>query len=294
MGTFVTVGFNCRAVSNANVIFNRVFSEMHKTIALMNHYDHDSEVGRLNTYGTLSHASADTLAVIDKALYFSAISKGAFDISVLPLVRLWGSNAETGIAPSGREIADTLSSVGFEGIRIDDDSIRFLRPGMQISLAPIAKGFVVDKAISILQEMGVSRAVVNGGGDIRVISERDKPPWRIGIQDPLHKKHIIDVVEAHNLSIASSGSYAHACNDIIDPRTGCPARNVIGASTIAKDAAMADAWATCLSVLDSESGMILTEEQGSQSLAALLICDDGALHTTANWASYCSGSAKVI
>jgi thiamine biosynthesis lipoprotein len=297
MGTFVTVGFEKRGDSEANVIFERVFSEIRKTVALLNHYDPCSEISRLNNDGMLAHGSADTLEVIRKALYFFTISEGAFDVSALPLVRVFGHAFETGKIPSACEIADALAAVDSKSIRIENDSVRFLRPGMQISPAGIAKGFVVDKAISVLREMGVLRAVVNGGGDIRVICEEGKPPWRIGIRDPRHRKLFLDVVEACEIAVASSGHYAHAYNDIIDPRTGFPAWGVLGASVVAGDATSADALATALIVLGADKGIPLIERLRDAGVAALIVSSDGKCRSTSNWRRFCAyraGAEEMI
>jgi thiamine biosynthesis lipoprotein len=284
MGTFVTVSIDCRTATEANVAFRHVFAEMRRMAALMNHCDPCSEISRLNSDGLLPRAAADTLAVIRKALYFSALSGGAFDISVLPLVHLWGSDA----CRDGNCRSAAAASVDYRSVLIDDDSVRLLRPRMQIVLAGIAKGYIVDKAISVLQDCGVTRAMVNGGGDIRAIGSRAGPPWRIGVSDPFRPKRILHILEARDIAVASGGAYAHAYNDIIDPRTGAPARGVAGVSVIAEEASTADALATCLTVLGPAAGLALIEQQENPRLAALLVSDAGEQHKTANWAHYCA------
>jgi thiamine biosynthesis lipoprotein len=287
MGTFVSVGITDIADAEANDLFRYVFAEMRKTASLLNHFDSGSEVGRLNSTGKLSDASADTLAVIRRAQYFSGLSCGAFDISVMPLVRLWERGVRDGNPPSTHEIATVFDMIDYRNILIENGSLRFLLPGMQISLAGIAKGYIVDKAIALLQSCGVTRAIVDGGGDIRVISDSDSPPWRIGIRDPLRRKGILCILEAHDLAVASSGPYSHTYNDIIDPRTGKQAHEVVGASVIAEEAADADALATCMTVLGMEAGTALAERQREQNVAALIISPDGTLCKTAGWTDHC-------
>jgi len=287
MGTFVTVSFNGEAGLDVHAVFSRVFAEARETAALMNHYDPNSEISRLNMTGTLTHASQDTLTVIRKAIHFAAESGGAFDVSVLPLVRLWERGSNECKAPAPEDITAAAALVDYRNIRIDGDTVRLLKPGMQISLAGIAKGFVVDKAISVLQACGVTRAVVNGGGDIRMICEPGGTPWRVGVQDPLQRKGKLYVIEACNLAIASSGPYVRAYNDIIDPRTGNPIREVIGASVIAEEAAEADALATCVSVLGFEDGAAFAARQEEKEIAALLVSDNGKQSKTTNWVRYC-------
>ncbi|MDR1043211.1 MAG: FAD:protein FMN transferase [Clostridiales Family XIII bacterium] len=286
MGTFVTVGIGEGTSAEIDAVFNHVFVVMHKTVDMLNHYDPYSEIGRLNANGKLPHASADTLAVLQKALSFAALTEGVFDISVMPYILLWRTAARLGIPPTEDEIEAARASVDYRNISIEGDSVRFLRPCMKISLAGIAKGFVVDKAISVLRDMGVTRAMVNGGGDVRVISGADEPPWRIGVRNPLRPKHLLYAVEAHDLAVASSGSYAHTYNDIINPGTGLPAEGVAGASVISCKAAYADALATALTVLDPTAGIRLFEKLDMRQSAALIVGEDGAQHTSSDWANY--------
>jgi thiamine biosynthesis lipoprotein len=293
MGTFVTVSFASNIASKT--VFSRVFSEMRKTAARLDWHDPNGEIGKLNAYGYLSHASADVLTVMRSALSFSDLSRGAFDISVLPLIRLW----ERGEAVNTShvftyEIAAALEAVNYKNIIIEDDSVRFLRPNMRISLAGIAKGFVVDKGMSVLRNAGVADAMINGGGDIRVMRSESEPPWRIGVQDPLKRKGLICVAEARNLAIASSGSYARAYNDIIDPRTGKHTRSVAGVSVIARETMSADAFATCLHVLGPEAGIALAERREKRHIAALIVSKDGTRRATANWSLYCADADAAL
>jgi thiamine biosynthesis lipoprotein len=137
--------------------------------------------------------------------------------------------------------------------------------------------------------------MINGGGDIRVMREGSEAPWRIGVQDPFKRKGLLCVAEARDLAIASSGSYARAHNDIIDPRTGEQTRSVAGVSVIARETMTADAFATCLCVLGSEAGIALAERQAERHIAALIVADDGTRRETANWARYCvdAGAARA-
>jgi thiamine biosynthesis lipoprotein len=251
---------------------------------LVNHYDPSSEVGRLNAEGELLCASADTLAIIRKALEVSALSDGAFDISVMPLVDLYGDCAGAGKPPPENDIGAARALVDYRNIEIDGAHIRFLRPDMRVSLAGIAKGYIVDRAIAVLEECGVTRAMVDGGGDIRVLSEPGERPWVIGVRDPLARKRALCLLAANRLSIASSGPYAHRYNDIIDPRSGIPVKDVIGASVVCPEAATADALATCLSMWKPDEGIAFAERiDGAE---ALLVSAAGVQYKTSGWSAY--------
>jgi thiamine biosynthesis lipoprotein len=288
MGTFVTLSIDRGFGGSADAVFRRVFSEIRETADRLNHFDPASEIGMLNANGELPRASADTLAVLQKALSLGALTEGAFDISVMPQILLWRDAARSGRPPTKGEAAAAQASVDYRNIMIEGDAVRFLRPGVNISLAGIAKGFVVDKAVSILRDRGVARAMVNGGGDIRVMSGVGGPPWRIGVRNPLHPKYILYTIEARDLAIASSGAYAHEYNDIIDPRSGMPVDGVAGVSVVADEATLADALATALTVLGPVSGIKLAEGFEDRGSAALLVEEDGARHRSSGWAGYCA------
>jgi thiamine biosynthesis lipoprotein len=288
MGTFVMVAFELDDAGEANALFRHVFGEMRAAASRMNHFDPDSEIGRLNSEGRLSGASDDTIAVLRKALHYSRLSDGAFDISSMPLVRLWGRCARDGTLPSANDTASVAGLADYRNIVIEDDSVRFLRPSMQVSLAGIAKGYIVDKAIARLRNSGVVRAMVDGGGDVRVIGDPSDPPWRIGVTDPRHPKNILCVLNAHNRAVASSGPYAHAYNDIVDPRTGEQTREVIGVSVIADETAGADALATCISVLGPKAGAEFAEKQRERKVAALIVSSDGTERKTSGWNECCA------
>jgi thiamine biosynthesis lipoprotein len=282
MGTFVTVCAD-GDVSHTGDPVGRAFDAMRDAAARMNHHDKDSGIGRLNATGFLPSADPDTLAVIGKALRLSGLCEGVFDISVLPAVRLWGAYSGSGETPSEREIADAASLADYTGVIIEGDSVRLAREGMQITLAGIAKGYIVDKAISVLKDCGVTRAMVDGGGDVRVICGPDDPPWRIGVRDPQNPGRLLCAIEARDIAVASSGPYAHAYNDIIDPRTGMPARGVIGASVACRETARADALATCLSVLEPGEGVAFLEARREFGAAAVVVSADGTRRATSNW-----------
>jgi thiamine biosynthesis lipoprotein len=292
MGTFVTVCAD-GDVSHAEDSVRQAFDAMRNAAARMNHPDEDSEIGRLNATGFLQRAAPDTLAVIAKALRLSELCGGVFDISALPAVKLWGAYSGVEKTPSAREIADAASLTDYAGVIIEGSSVRLAREGMQITLAGVAKGYIVDKAISVLENCGVTRALVDGGGDVRVICGPNDPPWRVGVRDPQSPERLLCAIKARDIAVASSGPYAHAYNDIIDPRTGMPARGVIGASVVCGETATADALATCLSVFEPEKGVAFIEKHRELGAAALIVSADGARHATSNWQRHRSFSSVV-
>jgi thiamine biosynthesis lipoprotein len=292
MGTFVTVRMDGSDKVASEDILRRVFEEMRRIESLLNHFDPTSEVGRLNTGGELNDASPELLAVLRTAEAVSALSGGAFDVSVMPLMHLYGEHSRDGGWPTSDEIGRAMQSVGYGDIAVRGRSVHFRKAGMRVSLAGVAKGYIVDRAIAVLTECGVTRAMVDGGGDIRVIAGPDEPPWRVGIRDPRSKqeqstrddpKKLLCTVEVRNAAVASSGAYAHDFNDIIDPRTGLPAEAVSGASVICGETALADALATCMLVLGPDDGISLIEQNRTSGAEAIITPAYGEPRRSQGW-----------
>jgi thiamine biosynthesis lipoprotein len=206
----------------------------------------------------------------------SELLEGAFDISILPVLGLWEENVSKDKTPTDTEISERLNLVNYRNILIEDKNISFKKRGMGITLAGVAKGYAVDKAIEALVRCNIRHALVNAGGDIRAIGGKDDTvPWRIAIRDPRNKTRIVTALELHDQAIATSGTYRRSFGDIINPRVGKPAQGVLSSTVIAKTAMDADMLATCTFVLGAEKG---TEWIGKLDGAkAFVIRSDGCI-----------------
>jgi thiamine biosynthesis lipoprotein len=227
----------------------------------MNAFQQSSEVGALNREGYYEGVSDDTKHVIERANSFSDLSDGNFDITVLPLVKFWEANASKSRVPTDAEISGILELVGYRNIAIEDRKISFRKPGMGITLAGVAKGYAVDKAIEVLSQGNIKHALVNAGGDIRAIGgKKENIPWKIAIRDPRNNTQIVTTVDLYDRAIATSGTYRRSFRDIINPRVGKPAQGMLSSTVIAKTAMDADMLATGIFVLGAEKGKMLSEK----------------------------------
>jgi FAD:protein FMN transferase len=256
LGTFVTITIVHPDVNEATSALRAGFDEIHRIHHLMNPHQQNSEVGVLNREGYYDGVSDDTKHVIERANSFSELSEGNFDITVLPIVKFWEENARRNRIPTEAEISRKLELVDYRNILIEDKNISFKKRGMSITLAGVAKGYAVDKAIEALSRGKIRHALVNAGGDIRVIGGKDENiPWKIAIRDPRNKTRIVTAVELYDQAIATSGTYRRSFDDIINPRVGRPAQGVLSSTVIAKTAMDADMLATCMFVLGAEKGI---------------------------------------
>jgi thiamine biosynthesis lipoprotein len=275
LGTFVTVTVMHPDESEGIRAVRAAFDEIRRIHHLMNAYQQSSEVGVLNRKGYFEDASDDTRHVIQRANSFSEWMEGAFDITVLPLLKLWEVNVFQGKIPTDAEINERLELVNYKNILIEGRNIRFKKHGMGITLAGVAKGYAIDKAIEALRRSQIKHALVNAGGDIRVIGGKDEnTPWRIGIRDPRNKTQIITAVELYDQAIATSGTYRRAFSDILNPKVGRPAQGVLSSTVIAKTAMDADILATWM-FIEAERGLERIGRLGG--VKAFIIGDDGSL-----------------
>lgn len=262
MGTFVEV------TSPDKKAVDIAFAEIKRIENLLSKYDPDSEVAKLNKSARLI-VSSDTFYVIKKAKDFWLISNGAFDITVSPLMDLWGFTDKRYYLPTDEEIKSVLNLVGSDKIILHegDNVIEFSLANMQIDLGAIAKGYAVDCAIKRLIKEGIRSCLINAGGDIYCLGDRFGRPWKVAIRDP-RRKGISDYLELKDEAIATSGDYEQyfiekqrRYSHIFNPKTGYPADSgLLSVTVIASDCLTADALATSIFVLGKEKGRALLEK----------------------------------
>lgn len=276
LGTIVRINIDGPDLREAARICEHAFTGIEKVEELMSAYRADSEVGILNDHGVCDGISDETCEVLEKALHYWKITDGAFDISAFPVRKSFLDKDVAG--PEGPDRANS------QDIMIDKKHVSFRRKGLGINLGGIAKGYAVDEAIRILSENGVKNALVDAGGDIRVIGKRtDGSPWRIGLADPKSARKITSVIEITDAAVATSGTYRRGVADIIDARNGRAADSVLRATVVAGKAVDADALATCVYVLGAGNGIRLIN--GLDNVAALVLSRDGRMAESGRWES---------
>lgn len=261
-----------------SAVIGKAFDRIRQIEELMSSYNQISDVCRINSFADKRpvRVSPDTIKVIKKAQDLNEATGGAFDITVGPLVELWGfgPKAEVFRAPSDEEVRLALKSVGMDKLNVDysEGTVNFASIGMSIDLSGIAKGYAVDCAAEVLRQNGVKNAVVNAGGDIFCMGMGPRQrPWKIGIRHPRVKNGLLSVVSLTNRAIATSGDYERfffrqkrRVSHIIDPRTGVPVSDVPDSVSItAADCMTADALATAVFVLGPGEGLRVLEKAGA-------------------------------
>ena len=253
-----------------------------------------SEINEINNQAGKSYVkvSDDTYYVIKESIDFSNISNDTFDISVGPIVDLWGIGTEDAKIPSHEEIKDALSLVNYRNIILDDEnkSVKLANKNMEIDLGGIAKGYAADKIYEYLKEEKLKSALINLGGNIYVLGNKENnQPFSIGIQDPTKPRgNSIGDIKVSNKSIVTSGIYERyfeknnkIYHHMLDPHTGYPFDNNLSSVTIISDKSIiCDALSTTTFGLGIESGLKLVESL--DGVDAIFITKDKKIYLSSN------------
>jgi len=243
---------------------------------LMSTYDPESELSRFNTLASTDWypVSEDTARVIEVSQEISVLSGGAFDISIGPLVELWGFGAaeRREKIPTEGQVKENLARIGHKNIQLrrGPTVIRKLIPELQIDLSAVAKGYAVDALAKILEQQGVSNYLLEIGGELQISGNRGEgSPWQIAIEKPLDEvREVAAIFPLTDTALATSGNYRNfyvedgqRYSHTIDPVSGKPIRHKLASVTVlAGTCARADALATALMVLGEEKGRQFCEK----------------------------------
>lgn len=241
----------------------------------MSTYEPDSQISRFNQSreaGKPFAVDPEVIEVIQAAQRISSQSGGGLDITVAPLVELWGfgPSVRSKTLPSEQDVQEQLRYTGMDKLQITSQGLVKQVPELSVDLSAIAKGYGVDAVGRYLESLGVKNYLVEIGGEIRVRGQAGERSWRVGIQMPNDdfSVQIQNVVELTDLSMATSGDYHNYYDSdgvryshTIDPRTGSPLRTQITSISVFLPECMeADGWTTGLMVLGPEKGIALADE----------------------------------
>jgi len=294
MGTLVEITVREVDSEKAQSAISSAFDEIRRLEKLMSTRLADSEISQLNDLagGESSLAvSPDVLAVIRRGVYWGNQTNGALDISIGPVSRLWRFDDDNAVIPKAQYLTDATRLVNFREIEIDESNVRLKQPEMSLHLGAIAKGYAVDRAMTVLEKNGVRHALINAGGDLKALGERkDGQSWTIGLQHPRQPEKLSASFMLSGKAVATSGDYQRyfmkdntRYHHILDPATGLPARGVISCTIIAETVMDADALATAVFVLGPEKGMALIDSVGG--VEGMMITESGETIFSKNFQS---------
>lgn len=284
MGTRCAVELWSDSPAKANTLIDQVFAEFHRIDELMSTYKPTSQVSLINARAsnTWVQVAPELFDLLEAAVDYSRISNGAFDITYASVGYMYDFRKH--IRPDAAHIAAALPGINWRHLelRSADHSVHFQRPGMRIDLGGIGKGYAVDRGTAILQRAGITHAMVNAGGDTRIIGDRRGKPWIVGIRDPNDRDKVALRLPLENTAISTSGDYERFFDEghiryhhILDPKTGDSARKMRSVSVIAATATRTDALTKMVFVTGPEAGIAMINKLGD--VDAVVITNDGRI-----------------
>lgn len=285
MGTAIQVDLWAETATQAQDAVNAVMAEMHRIDHAMSPHRPDSELSRINRDAarTAVPLSPEMERLIARALVFSELSDGAFDISYAAAGRLYDYRA--GVAPDAYTLQAACALVNHRQLLLDRQAgtLRFGQPGMRIDLGGFAKGHAVDNACGILQGLGIRHAMVAAGGDSRLLGDKRGRPWNMAIRDPRRPGELVAVLPLQDVSISTSGDYERYFerggvrhHHVLDPRTGRSPHGIHSVTILADDGLTCEALSKTVFVLGLTRGMALIESL--PGVDAVVVDDQGQLH----------------
>ena len=256
MGSTYTIALYGYDEDQMEAAVEAAFNEVRRLDRMMSNYRPDSELTEVNRNAAERpvKVTPEFFELLAKCKEYSRESDGAFDITVGPLMRVWGFYRGTGRLPEKDKVAPALKKIGYKNVILDRESrtVRFAQSGVELDPGGIGKGYAVDRMVDVLKESGIASALISAGGSsiYALGTPKDGPEgWDIKIRDPKNARKTVEEVHLKNQSLSTSGSYekffeaeGKIYSHIMDPRTGYPAEGMLAVSVIAPTTLDSEAW----------------------------------------------------
>lgn len=285
MGTAINIELWSDDRPAGEAAMQAVMREMHRIDLAMSPHRPDSELSRINRGAATAPVAISTemFQLLTRAVHFSKLSDGAFDITYAAVGRLFDYRLHT--RPTREALTTAHAAVGYRHLLLDAQAqtVQFALPGMCIDLGGFAKGYAIDNAVALLRQRGIAHANVSAGGDSCVMGDRRGRPWTIGIRDPRRPGEVVALLPLEDTSISTSGDYERCFveagvrfHHLIDPATGHSPSCVQSVTILGKDGLTTEAFSKCVFVLGVQKGMQLLESQ--PAIDAIVVDATGVLH----------------
>lgn len=272
---------------------NKAIDEIVRIEKLISDWIPTSKVSQINQNAGIKPVKVDQ-EVIDltkRAIYFSEISDGAFDISFAAMDKIWRFDGEMDKIPSEEIIKKAIEKINYKNIIIDEkNSTIFLKEkGMKIGFGSTGKGYAAQKTRDEMLKQGIRAGIINASGDLTTWgTQLDNESWRIGVNNPYKKHRLADILNMKNGASTTSGDYEKYIlidgirySHIINPKTGFPSTGLTSVTVIGQNAEICNGFSTTIMVLGEKKGLELINKQ--KDYAALLITDKGKVIRSKNY-----------
>lgn len=264
---------------------NIAIAEISRIENLISEWRANTEVSEVNRNAGIRpvKVSSEVIKLTERALWFSKITNGAFDISIAAMDKIWRFDDSMDSLPSHEQIKASIRNVGYKNIIINrKKSTIFLKnKGMKIGFGATGKSYSADKTKALMQQLGVQAGIINASGDIALWgTQPDGSAWTVGIADPFQSGEVLKVLKLRNTAIVTSGDYqkfvefgGKRYSHIINPKTGYPSTGLTSVTITGENAETANGLSTSVMVLGKEKGLRLLKKFPSYQY--LIIEDNG-------------------
>jgi thiamine biosynthesis lipoprotein len=280
MGTTFSISVYASESQASEDAVEAAFAEAHRLDGMLSNYKPESELSQLNRTAAEGpvKVSRELFQLLQTCFDLSRASDGAFDMTVGPLMKLWGFYRGEGHVPDPQAISRAMQHVGYRNVLLDPkhETVRFLKAGIELDPGGVGKGYAIDRMAEILSARGIHSALLSAGGSS--IYAIGTPPdsargWRIAIQDPIDSSKSAATVFLKDESLSTSGGYekffevgGKTYSHIMDPRTGYPVKGMLAVSVVCPRTLDSEIWAKPFYVL----GRAWTEEHVPQGFRVFL------------------------
>ncbi|WP_411898002.1 FAD:protein FMN transferase [Elizabethkingia occulta] len=266
---------------------DKAVAEITRIENLISEWRPETQISQVNQNAGIKPIKVDkeVFDLTKKGIYFSKLTDGAFDISIVAMNKIWKFDDSMDELPSEQAIKESVRHVGYQNIILDStNSTIFLRnPGMKIGFGSIGKGYAADKTRDLMKSMGVKAGIIDASGDISTWgTQPDGKPWAIGINNPFNDHKMAAVLYFKENAVTTSGSYEKYAeihgkrySHIMNPKTGYPSTGLTSVTITGPNATMANGFSTSIMVLGEKEGLKLLKQFPEYHY--LLITDKGKI-----------------
>lgn len=287
MGSRFDITIVAKDIPTAEAYIDSSIIEISRIENLISDWIPESQVSQINKFAGIKPVKVDRelLELTQRALYFSELTDGAFDISFATADRIWKFDGSMDTIPSPEAVAESVKKIGHRNIIINEEEATiFLKlPGMKIGFGATGKGYAADKTKELMVSKGIEAGIINASGDLNTWGKQPNGDnWIIGITNPIKEDELFAAYELSGTAVVTSGNYqkfvvidGKRYSHIIDPRTGYPSSGLSSVTVFADSAEKANGISTAIMVLGKKEGLKLLNK--NPDLKGILIDDSGRI-----------------